>query len=75
MLTIQLDFYCGEKVWDSLTDKEVIIIGITWETGKKNKNDPRTACDCCGYWVDDPYLGGGRHPWELSKIKARIKNV
>lgn len=66
MLTITFEFDIGDQVWDSLTKKKAKIIGINWEKGKKNKNDPREAAGCCGYWIDNDYLDGGRHPWEIN---------
>ena len=46
----------GDKVLDELTGKIVTIRSINIENGN------------IGYWVDSEYLGGGRHPWELSSL-------
>jgi hypothetical protein len=47
----------GDLVHDDLTNKDAIITTISID---KNKN--------VGYWVDNDYIEGGRHPWEISKI-------
>lgn len=47
----------GEIVYDDLTNKDVVLFNVTL-------GDNKTV----GYWVNDDYLEGGRHPWELTKI-------
>lgn len=48
----------GDEVYDDLTSKKAKIIKITEDN---NSN--------IGIWLEDEsYLGGGRHPWEISKI-------
>lgn len=68
-MRIDTEFNVGEKVWDDLTMQEATVIGITFEHGKKKVEDKRTASRCVGYWIDNNYLGGGRHPWELCKFR------
>lgn len=51
------EFEIGEEVFDDLTGKTAKILDI-----KMNET-------CIGYFIDSPYLGGGRHPWELSKVQ------
>lgn len=45
----------GAEVWDDLTGRRAKIRRIVVNPGQ-------TA----GIWLDDPYLEGGRHPWEIS---------
>jgi len=51
-------FKLNEIVHDDLTNTKAIIIKI--ETSQNN---------IVGYFIDNDYLGGGRHPWELTKVK------
>lgn len=51
------NFELNETVFDDLTRKLGKILKIT---GKDS---------ILGYWLDNDYLGGGRHPWELTKIR------
>lgn len=44
----------GDEVHDDLTNKCVKIVRLEAD-----------ACGAYGVWVDDPYLGGGRFPWEV----------
>jgi len=48
-------FTVGEKVFDDLTNSFATVIRIDTEKDAK------------GYWVDNDHLGGGRHPWELTR--------
>lgn len=52
-------FEVGEVVFDDLTCKLCIIRRIS-----ESKN-------AIGYWLNSNYLGGGRHPWELTKVKKK----
>lgn len=53
-------FQVGDSVHDDLTGKTSKIKRISSDS---NGN--------VGYWLEDEsWVGGGRHPWELSKIKA-----
>ena len=67
-MKIETEFDIDEKVWDDLTHKYAKIIGIGFEDGYTKGNKFRSACACIGYWLDNDYLGGGRHPWEITKI-------
>lgn len=67
-MEIYNEFNVGDKVFDDLTRKVVTVIGISYTNGITNNK----CCDSChtiGYWVDNNYCGGGRHPWELSKLQ------
>jgi hypothetical protein len=70
MITINNEFEVGEKVYDGLTAKEAIIIGICWARGCTNGDKYCHQLDTIGYWVDNDYLEGGRHPWEVTKLKC-----
>lgn len=54
-----VEFQAGDLVHDDLTGKDAIITTITLgdSPGKP-----------IGYWVNNDYLEGGRHPWELTKV-------
>lgn len=60
------EFKIGEIVWDDLLAQKSIRIGITYENGKKY-GELITHAHAVGYWLNNGYLGGGRHPWEISK--------
>ena len=66
--TVVFEFSVGEEVTDDLTFKRVRVIGISYANGYINNDKLLNNAKCIGYWVDDPHLDGGRHPWELSKI-------
>ena len=53
------DFKIGDLVFDSLTGwgKVYTIKKITGKDG------------IFGYWIDSDYFGGGRHPWEIVKVR------
>lgn len=64
------EFKVGEKVHDDLTGKTVEVIGISYQHGRK-PDQPGFALHTVGYWIapeDNPHCGGGRHPWEISKL-------
>jgi hypothetical protein len=65
---IEFEFSIGDLVWDDLTRAVVKILGVEYKNGKRNRQAKRTACHTIAYWVDNRYLGGGRHPWELSSL-------
>jgi hypothetical protein len=59
-------FKVGDKVYDDLTRAEATIIG---------KQTSEGVCDnkayhgvVVGYWLDNEWVGGGRHPWEISSL-------
>jgi ribose 5-phosphate isomerase RpiB len=67
-MNIHFEFEVGEKVHDDLTHKEATIICIEFKDGCK-QGEFAHALKTIGYWLDNDYLGGGRHPWEISKIR------
>lgn len=51
----------GDTIWDDLQSKPAKIARIT--------NSGPT--DAIGIWLeDDSWLGGGRHPWEISEVNT-----
>lgn len=61
-------FIVGERVRDDLTRELHIVIGISYKNG--HCDSKITNCHhCWGIWIDSDYLGGGRHPWELTKTE------
>ena len=64
---INLPFVTGQKVFDDLTGKEATVIGVTFQNGRKyDKNI--TQMGCFGIWLNNDYVGRGRHPWEISEL-------
>lgn len=61
------EFKVGDVVHDDLTGKDAVVIGISYHHGTTS-NSLAEALHTVGYWLNNDYLGGGRHPWELSKI-------
>ena len=53
-------FEVGDWVHDDLTGANVQLLRIS--------SDPNGNI---GYWINSDYLEGGRHPWEISKIKEK----
>ena len=70
---------CGEKMnelvpntTDAAKEKHVPVItvkGNEVHVAVGSVAGTRYSGVAVGYWVDSPYLGGGRHPWEISEIK------
>ena len=60
-----MEFGLGEKVNDDLTGETATIIGIETKMGRCNGIDYHGQV--VGYWLDNDWLGGGRHPWEITK--------
>jgi len=69
-MKIETEFNIDEKVFDDLTGTEAIIIGITFSAGYTEGNLLRNSCNCIGYWLNNQYLEGSRHPWEITKLNA-----
>jgi len=65
-MEIKTEFSVGDIVFDDLQGKEAKVIGISFSTGFTDGNKFRNSADTVGYWLDNDYLGGGRHPWEVS---------
>ena len=63
-------FKVGERVIDDLTKEEAIVIGIEYKEGKR-RGDVESSMGCWAVWIDNPYVGGGRHPWEVSSLEER----
>lgn len=49
----------GEEVWDDLTATKARVLRI--ETDEHTEHT-------VGIWLDNDYVGGGRHPWEITKL-------
>lgn len=58
----------GTRVIDDLTGEEATIIGVSFTEGYMNGNKLRRSIGAIGYWLDNDYINGGRHPWEISEI-------
>jgi hypothetical protein len=52
------DFFIGQTIFDDLTETKAKIINIT--TDKNGRT---------GIWLNNDYLKGGRHPWEITKLE------
>ena len=68
-MKIETEFNIDEIVWDDLTHKTAKIIGITFSSGYTEGNIFRNSYNTVGYWLDNDYLSGGRHPWEITKYE------
>jgi hypothetical protein len=53
-------FKVGDHVWDDLTKCIVEILKVDVSQNGS-----------IGYFVNSDYLGGGRHPWELSELGGK----
>ena len=60
-------FIVGEKVIDDLTGEKNTIVGISYKHGICG--DDQNHYYCWGIWIDNPYLDGGRLPWELTRLE------
>lgn len=65
-MKIETEFSVGDLVFDDLTGKVVKVIGISFSDGYTNGDLVNEKFRTIGYWIDSPYLSGGRHPWEIS---------
>lgn len=57
----------GTKVIDGLTGKDAVIVGVTFQDGTHPDRPNVSAAQTVGYWLDNEYLSGGRHPWEVTE--------
>jgi hypothetical protein len=46
----------GDELWDDLTGANAKVLRVAVDDYGN-----------VGYWLDNDYLGGGRHPWEVSQ--------
>jgi len=65
---IALPWKIGDTVVDDLTMTLAKIQGIEWSEGKviDSKGRRQHYSGCVVLWLDNDYLDGGRHPWEVS---------
>lgn len=59
----------GDKVVDDLTMTVSTIVGVEWADGcvRNSKGTKSNHYGCVAIWLDNEYLDGGRHPWEVSE--------
>ena len=69
-MIIKNEFKLDEEVFDDLTQTASKIIGIDFSYGYCGNTKIFQESNI-GYWVDNKYLGGGRHPWELTKLRRK----
>ena len=62
----------GDKVWDDLTRTEQTIVGVQTCEGQCDGKSYHGLV--IGYWLSDPWLGGGRHPWEITALSERTRS-
>ena len=67
MITLPLVYKPGDEVYDDLTRTKTKVVGVQVAIGYVAGTSYYGVA--VGYWVDSPYLGGGRHQWEISEIK------
>lgn len=65
---INFEFRVTEEVFDDLTRTVATVVGVRYDNGKFDVNDKDTSMHCIGYRVDNDWLGGLRHPWELTTL-------
>lgn len=53
---VLIDFKVGDTVQDDLTGKKAKIVRFTF------------GQNTIGVWLNNDLHGGGRHPWEISKL-------
>ena len=64
MIILDPEFGCiikaeaGDIVWDDLLRVNAVIVRVDFD---QHGN--------VGYWLNNDYLGGGRHPWEISPAR------
>jgi hypothetical protein len=58
----------GDKVKDDLTMTVATVVGVEWANGnvRDSKGKRHKYAGCVAIWLDNDYLDGGRHPWEIS---------
>jgi len=62
-------FRIGEKIYDVLTEKTANVIGIQYSDGKTPSGN---SVKTWSIYVDNDYLDGRRHPWEIEKYKEKL---
>jgi hypothetical protein len=76
MYHINLEFAVGEEVYDDLTSNaregklsKAKVIGVHYSNGASlDPKEKSTSYHCVGYRVDNDYLDGLRHPWEITAL-------
>lgn len=60
-------------VIDDLTHTICEVKGIEFANGKCPQPDGRVinSYGCVGVWIDNEWLDGGRHPWEISDALSK----
>lgn len=59
----------GDKVIDELTNSIATVTGVEWATGRVPAGGRPGFINYMGsmaLWLDNEWLDGGRHPWEIS---------
>ncbi len=58
----------GDKVVDDLTMTVATVVGVEWADGavRTSQGSKVNYYGCVAIWLDNEYLDGGRHPWEIS---------
>lgn len=67
-------FEVGQEVYDDLTHEIHKVIGLKYEVGVTDPDNPQvSSMGCWGVWIDSKYLSGGRHPWEVQKLTDELR--
>jgi len=73
---ITFPFNVGEEVYDDLTQKICKVIGLSYEIGRTDPDHPGvSSIGCWGIWIDSPWVDGGRHPWEVTKLTDEMRKA
>lgn len=59
----------GDIVWDDLTGKKAKVLRIEITPRGTREGNSIAAYDLIGIWLDNDWVGGGRHPWEISLLR------
>lgn len=60
-------FRLGESVRDDLTTHMSTVIGLMYEDGKRAFSANTVSAGTWGVVINDEYLDGLRHPWEVER--------
>ncbi len=69
-------FDIGQEVWDDLTQQKAKVIGMSVDDGVTYHYDAKgkykkviNGARNWAIYLDNDYLDGGRHPWEVTDLK------
>ena len=69
-MIIETEYNLGDQVFDILIGNWATIIGISYHIGQKGPKDSCKNTGSIGYWLDNSYMSGARHSWEIQITKT-----